>query len=60
MSENGFIHDINDVKLGDQELFDRLEIFMDYLKNQKPYPITIFCNPKYLRYLANGEGPKEG
>ena len=60
MSENGFIHDINDVKLGDREPFDRLEIFMDYLKNQKPYPITIFCNPKYLRHLANGEGPKEG
>ena len=60
MSENVFIPDINDVKLGDREPFDGLELFMDYLKNQRPYPITIFCNPKYLRHLANGEGPKEG
>ena len=60
MSENDFIPDINDVKLGDRDPFDGLEMFMDYLKNQRPYPITIFCNPKYLKHFANGEGPKEG
>lgn len=60
MSENGFIPDINDVELGDREPFDGLEIFMDYLKNQRAYPITIFCSTKYLRRLANGGGPKEG
>ena len=60
MSENGFIPDINDVKLGDREPFDGLEIFMDYLKNQRAYLTTIFCSTKYLSHFANGEGPKEG
>ena len=60
MSENDFFPDINDVELGDREPFDGLEMFMNYLKNQRPYPITIFCNSKYLKHFANGESPKEG
>ena len=55
MSENGFIPDINDAELGNREPFNGLEIFIDYLKNQSPYPITIFCSLKYLRHLANEE-----
>lgn len=55
-----YFPDINDVELGDREPFDGLENLIEYLENQKFYPTVFFCSSKYLKHLANGEGPKEG
>lgn len=52
-----WITDIKDVDLGDKDTFD-LEYFKKYLDNQKQLPVTIYCNPLYLNYLANDENPK--